>query len=224
MPAREAVAAALFCGMAGAQSYVPPALAAPKVGLMVAFDQPPQKDFLKQLRREVEQIFRPSGLDLTWELRDGRKQPGTYDRVALLDFRGQCGSNRLSDARGSSTGSQRLGETVVSEGEVLPFTFVDCNQIASVVRNVHQQWARESLLPGIYRHLAARVVAHELMHALLRTADHHPTDCMRPSLQAPDLQSEARLTPPEIAALRLVGRAAPSPTLAQGARRAVLTP
>ncbi|MBI3694799.1 MAG: hypothetical protein HY238_08170 [Acidobacteria bacterium] len=62
------------------------------------------------------------------------------------------------------------------------------------------------------------------MHALLRTTDHHSTDCMRPFLRASDLLSEARLTPTEIAALRLVGRASSSLTLAQGARRGILDP
>ena len=225
MAARVAAAAVLFCWMAGAQGDPPPPNLAPlKVGVMVWFEQPPQKDFLQQLRREVEEIFRPSGLDLTWELRDGKRQPGAYDRVVLLDFRGKCGSNRLDITHAASAAQPRLGGTMVHNGEVIPFAMVDCENMAAVVRSMHTQVAGKLLLPGIYNRLAGRVAAHELMHVLLRTTDHRSTDCMRPFLRATDLQFAARLTPAEIAALRLAGRASPSPTLAQGTHRGILDP
>ena len=223
MAAKLAVAA-LFCGMAGAQSYATPDLAAIRVGVMVSFDHSPQKNFPQQLRREVEEIFRPAGLNFVWELRDGNTQPGTYDRVVLLDFRGWCGSDRPNDAPVASTAHQRLGGAVVSDGEVTPFIQVDCDQMAAAVRNMRTQVASRLFLPGLYSRLASRVTAHELMHVLLRTTDHQSTDCMRPLLRASDLQSEARLTTSEIGALRLAGRAGPRPTLAQGARRGKLDP
>ncbi|MBI3695241.1 MAG: hypothetical protein HY238_10440, partial [Acidobacteria bacterium] len=187
---------------------------ATRVGVMVSFDQPPNKDFLKQLRREVQEIFRPSGLDLTWEIR-GKTRPSTYHRVILLDFRGRCGSNRLDDTHRASAGRERLGGTMVSDGEVIPFVVVDCDAMAVLVQSMRTQVASKLFLPGIYNRLAGRVTAHELMHALLRTTDHHSTDRMRPFLRASDLLSEARLTPTEIAALRLAGRASSSLTLAQ---------
>ena len=203
---------------------LPPELRPPTVGVMLKFDRQPAPVFLKQLRRDVGGIFRPAGLDLTWELRGGQTRPGTYDRVVVLDFRGRCGSNRLDEAHGASTGHKRLGGTMVSDGEVIPFVMVDCDQMAAVVRSMHIPVSSKVFLPGIYNRLASRVAAHELMHALLRTTEHHPTDCMRPFVRASDLQSEARLTPAEIAALRLAGRATPSLTLAQRERRGILDP
>jgi len=54
----------------------------------------------------------------------------------------------------------------------------------------------------MYWRLVGRVMAHELMHALLRRPGHDNTDCARPVIAAYDLHVEPRLHPSEIAALR----------------------
>jgi hypothetical protein len=100
-----------------------------------------------------------------------------------------------------------LGWTRVNEdGEVTPFLMVDCDQIAALVQQTAHPPVHRTFDYGAFWRLAARVMAHELLHSLLGTPEHQPTDCARSPLLRRDLRLAARLNPQEAAALRRIGR------------------
>ena len=109
-----------------------------------------------------------------------------------------------------------LGWTFVVGGEVMPNAMVDCDRITRAslqmgLARSHREW-RDLL----YVRLASRVIAHELMHTLLRISDHDGADLTRSPLQLEDLRPLPRLTPAQITALRQIGP--PSPTVSAGGR------
>jgi len=176
------------------------------VGVMLKFDHQPAPAFLKQLQKDVAAIFRPAGLDLRWEVLVPGRKPSTYDRVVVLELRGYCSALRPLNSDPAPEGSLPLGWTLISNGEVIPFAVVSCDHMVWALAQPQLRSRNRQLLPAVYNRLASRVVAHELMHTLLRTADHHDGDCTRSPLRDVDLAGVARLTPDEVAALRQIGR------------------
>ncbi len=194
-----------LCWAAAAAEPVSSRFAPPRVGVLVRFERRPSSLFVKVLQQQVDAIFRPSGLDLQWETLSQNKQPGSYDRVVIVEMRGVCNPNWPTAPGQSLDSNVPLGWAMVNDGEVLPYTVVDCHQIARVIADRHHDSTRLTSF-ATYTRLASRVLAHELMHALLRTAEHHQSDCMRSPLRPSDLEVEPRLQPKEIAALKGIMR------------------
>lgn len=198
--------ACLFSLLGAAQlrpAPLSPDLAPPRVGVMLRFEREPSPAFLQLLQSEVGSIFRPSRLDLRWEILQSGRQPGTYNRVAVVQMHGTCAP---TETRGTSSGSLRLGWTAVNEGEVLPYATIDCDQIARVLASSRNPSVNRQLWPTIYARLAGRVLAHELIHVLLRSPEHSDSDCARSPLRSIDLDLQARLSDAEVAALKQIGR------------------
>lgn len=196
-----------LCSAGVAQAApVSPQFLPPTVGILVKFNGKHSSGFLRALQNQVGGIFRPTGLELRWEVLGGNKRPGTYDRVVIIEMRGSCDLYPPYNPPDLSEPNLKLGWTIVNNGEVLPYAVVDCDRIAGVVSRARLQFLTLSPPPAVYARLASRVVAHELMHVLLRTSDHDRTDCTRSPLKATDLPIEPRLAAKEIAALRQIGR------------------
>ena len=185
---------------------LPSELRPPTVGVMLKFDRQPAPAFLKRLQKDVAAIFRPAGLDLRWEVLGPGREPHTYDRVVVLELRGYCSALRPLNGEPAPEGSLPLGWTLINNGEVIPFAVVSCDHMTQALAQPQLRGRHRQLLPTMYNRLAARVVAHELMHTLLRTADHHDGDCTRSPLRDVDLGGAVRLKPDEVAALRQIGR------------------
>ncbi len=184
---------------------VSPLLQPPRVGLLLRFEHPPDSRFVKQLRREVSRLFQPSGLDFRWEVLDGGRRPGAYEAVVLVEMRGRCSDHRVFEVREEPESRVDLGWTIVNDGEVIPYSVVDCDQIARVTRRTGQ-FSDRRLLPWLFLRLAARVTTHEILHVLLQTTEHHNTDFRRSPLDSSALLLDARLSHAEVAALRRLGR------------------
>jgi len=183
-----------------------PQFAKPTVGLILTFQQQPAPAFARELRRSVDEVFRPAGLGFHW-LTDLKVQPGTYDRAIVANLTGRCDPRRMDELPATSHGRLQLGTTVVNDGEVIPFINLHCDDMARVVSAQRAVTPNRLQLDAMFYRVAARVMAHELMHALLKTTDHRNTDCARAPLRAADLMMNAKLQPSEVAALREIGRA-----------------
>jgi hypothetical protein len=130
------------------------------LALLTHFDNPPSPNAVSAMREELSRILRPAGLRLEWRGLEDAKTAIGLPPFVLLSFRGVCATGDEPEA---SDGAFRLGTTEMSDGRVLPFTKVQCNQIREVVPE-----ARDRAL-GI---AMARVVAHEVYHVLLQTSAH----------------------------------------------------
>jgi hypothetical protein len=188
----------------------------PKVGIVMIWQRPTPDFVVQQIRREVDQIFRPSGLALRWE--DSRRSlRGIYDRVVVVEMRGKCSWERVRDFRAEDAlNGAQLGWTFLTDGEVVPHSVVDCDQVARTLASAPSRMFERHPVPSLFTRLTARVLAHEMLHVLFRSEGHDLAGLSRPSLRVEELPLAMKLRPEQVAGLRRIGRQAGSP-LAKGA-------
>ncbi len=191
----------------------------PAVGIFVKFEKRSHEGALTPLRKAVNRIFRPTGVDLRWHILDPDVRQPQSDRVVIVEMLGSCTPWR-NDYMAAEPERRPLGWTRLEDGEVMPFATVDCDQIALALLAEPRRTPNHEAIHGKYWNLMARVLAHELMHALLRTAEHFGTDCTRSPLRAYGLYVPAQLQPSEVAALRQLGVRSRGDALADGKPRA----
>ncbi len=191
--------------LSGGMSFAAPPVATSRstVGVFLRFERPDSPSFTRRLERDVAAIFRPAGVDLVFP----RPQDGTrdYHRVVIVEMRGHCTSWRAAEVSGEAEAAPLGWTRLNADGQVMPFAMLDCDQVARAARRANRLHGPLGHFSTFSR-LAARVMAHELVHALLRTAEHRQTDCGRAQLRQADALDQARLDPSEIAALREIGR------------------
>jgi hypothetical protein len=175
---------------------------------MLSFEHGPPRSYVQQLQRDVAEIFRSAHLNLHWEILAPHHQPGSYTRAVVVDVHGRCGFPRIGEVSPHHGANVRLGWTLVNDGEVFPHAVVDCDRIAAVIAGARTQAPHRQVLPDLYARLTARVVAHELLHALLRSADHTPSGDLKTPLRLGDLLGPVRLSHNTLQALRQLGRPA----------------
>jgi len=187
----------LFCLLAGVfpgWSETREAMFAP-ITLYTQFEQAPPDGVLEALQGEVESIMAPIGLRFEW--RDLGKGGGheVSAELAVVTFKGRCDIARLL-ARGRFEG--KLGWTHVSDGQILPFTDVSCDQVREFVQTGLLTFPAEDREEKYGRALG-RVLAHELYHIFANTMRHGSMGVAKESysvqdLLADDFQFEAKET------------------------------
>jgi len=153
-----------------------------------------------QMQRELGRIAKPTGRSFAF-VDSEQAAPGRRVSVRLL---GDCtGVLSLSSTRGP------LGWTKVIDGRILPYVEVDCDRVrATILPDIERQGPvlREAALGRAL----ARVLAHELRHALARTLDHEDHGPARASLGSRDLlYGSYRLTADDLEPLARVESPAP---------------
>src|SRR5262245_1849434 len=99
--------------------------------VVVDFAGPHSDRSVREMKREVEGIMKESGLRLDWRVRQeaASELPGN---LVVLRFRGRCVLEPdpiLYDERGP------FASAYSTDGEMLPFTEVDCNRVAASVQS-----------------------------------------------------------------------------------------
>ena len=195
----------------GPRGTTAPSLATvpPTVGVQLRFQLKQSPGVEKLLRKEVEDIFRPTALRFRWELPNGKSQITVNGQLVMIEMRGHCHSWPLRESGQEEHQDLPLGWTLIKAGEVVPYSVVDCDGIAQMMRRQRNPPPGTAAWTSMYWLLTGRVVAHELMHALLRTTGHGRTDTTRARLRFDDLIFPARLEREEVAALRRLGQESP---------------
>ncbi len=168
------------------------------IAVYTDFEHPPNATVVDSLHAEVDSIILPLGLGLEWRSLDGQGDQVSRE-LAIVSFKGTCANGGLPPHAGDSHG---LGWTHITDGQLLPFTDVDCDQIRAFVRrriNANDPSDRDRLLGRA----VGRVVAHELYHILARRAHHGSGSVDRPEYTAGELLSD-RLPGTECRVLQLV--------------------
>lgn len=137
---------------------------------------------LEAMAREIDSIFAPSGVWLTWR---------TLEQATRENYEGDLVILRLADSarlqrEGESPGGMPLGFAHTSGDMVLPFCTVLADRVQkSIARYVREEDAlRSSLLFG---RALGRVASHELFHVLAGTAHHGSQGITRPILSSQEL-------------------------------------
>src|SRR6185436_19151778 len=112
-----------------------------------------------------------AGMALDWRLLEENRGDEPADDIAVLRFKGTCQpESTLLHVDATPVGRIVLASTKISDGHVLPFSEVECDQIRGFIEPVGTGTPpqRERILGRVL----GRVVAHELFHLLARTAKH----------------------------------------------------
>ncbi len=139
------------------------------IALYTHFDQEPPVGVVEALHDELESIMAPMGMTFEWRSLNGVKGNELSVELAVLTFKGRCDIAGLVPHNAGNPGA--LGWTHVSDGNILPFSDVDCDRIRTFVQKellgVRSPDREES-----FGRALGRVVAHELYHIFANTARH----------------------------------------------------
>jgi hypothetical protein len=141
----------------------------PTVGVFLDFDHVPGKVPVEVMKKEVANLLKSSGVSLNWRMAGDNTGSESFDGLVVLKFHGKCRAEAWQDETASGAGA--LGQTLVENGHVLPFTEVKCDavrQALGLLRPEANQGEKQKAL-GL---AMGRVVAHELYHVLARTTVH----------------------------------------------------
>jgi hypothetical protein len=108
------------------------------------------------------------GLQIEWRQWSEFRPEIVSAAVAVAHFEGRCDANGLA-MRGNRPGS--LGWTEISDGEILPFTHVDCERVRTFLQSTLLGYRPADRERAMGRALG-RVLAHELYHVYGDTARH----------------------------------------------------
>lgn len=140
---------------------------AANVTVAIDFNGPHSDRSVQQMKRETADIFKNSGVRLDWRDRSDIGH-SSYENLVVVHFKGKCVLDPvpiLYDERGP------FAFTYNSDGDVLPFSEVECDKVTASVKSslLGDDFARPDYVMG---RALGRVVAHELVHILTRSAAH----------------------------------------------------
>lgn len=142
--------------------------AAPAVTLVLQFDQVYSTRSLAAMKSEVASIVRESGIKVDWRLLSDVRPTDSFEGLVVVRFRGACVVQRpasMLDERGY------YAFTYVTDGDVQPFSEVECDKIASSISPEMSpaQWKDRETVLG---RALGRVLAHELFHMIAKSQHH----------------------------------------------------
>ena len=167
----------------------------PAVGVFMIFDSTPGTNAVDLMKSEVDQLLQPAGLALDWRLASENHGNQPFDGLVVIQFKGSCKAESgplAANDFGTAGESHILGSTTVTNGRVMPYGEVQCDQIRKALAYLPpgaDQKARQKAL-GV---ALGRVVAHELYHMLAKTTTHAGHGLAKASQSFEDLVSEREI-------------------------------
>ncbi len=160
----------------------PPHVAA--LTIVVEFQGQHSDRSIDAMKHELESVMKGSGLSFDWRTR-GQTKGESFDNLVVVRFKGKCVLEPVAylyDERGP------LAFTYSSGDDVLPFSEVSCDRVVTAARSAMTggDFAHADLLLG---RALGRVVAHELVHMLSKSAEHGREGVTRPALSGLQLIS-----------------------------------
>jgi hypothetical protein len=152
--------------------------------VILDFKGPFSQASLKEMKRESSLVLQASGVRLDWRML-GEDPYASYRDLVVMTFRGACKYElaaplSIEDALGP------LAITHSVDGEIQPFGEVNCDRVVNSARNamLGTEYARADLLIG---RALGRVVTHELVHMITRSAEHGTEGVEKSSLSGRQL-------------------------------------
>jgi hypothetical protein len=183
---------ALSC--ASGASVAPPATPTP-LTVVFQFDKPHSEKAFEEMKRELATIFRNAGIQIGWRDRGQVSSSESFPNLVVVKFHGVC---KMEPAADRDEDSGPLAFTHASDGVVLPFSEVECDQVRSSLRRAMSRGdrARSDMVLG---RAMARVLAHELYHVLARTESHSANGVAQRAFSGSDLiGDQLELSPDEL--------------------------
>jgi hypothetical protein len=111
------------------------------------------------MKRELGSVLKDAGIQLGWRDRDQVSSSESFANLVVVKFRGVCKMDPAA-ARDDDSGHP-LAFTHTSEGAILPFSEVECDQVRSSLRGAGSGGDR-TRSDLVFGRAMARVLAHEL--------------------------------------------------------------
>lgn len=172
------------------------------------FESAPGETSVHAMEQEVDKLLKPSGIALDWRLIQENRGDQPFKSLVVLRFKGSCKADWIPQAKDDTDlpgENHELASTRVSNGRVLPFSEVECDQVRNALRYLHPGAGLRERQLALGRALG-RVVAHELYHIFARTTAHSAHGLAQPSQSLEDLvkvegpafreQDSKAMTPP----------------------------
>jgi hypothetical protein len=176
------------CSLAAAAFAAPPTLQPAKetVTVVLDFKGPHSDRSVDVMKSELQSILSDAGVSFAWSSPKEASQK-TSDNLVVVSFKGKCILEPipyLYDERGP------LASTFTSsEGELLPFSEVACDTVTNSIRSAmfSGDYNKADLLLG---RALGRVVAHEIVHIITKSAEHSKEGVQKPALSGSQLISD----------------------------------
>src|ERR1700683_5847639 len=141
---------------------------------------------LDSMKRELSRLMQTAGYELEWRgPQDSHIDTGAF--LAVVELRGDCEAPAGSLPAGSALpGLADLASTFISDGQVLPFAWVNCGNVTKFLAPAlfDQPGARGDFMLG---RAIGRLIAHEIYHMLMQTREHTRNGISKPCFTAADL-------------------------------------
>ena len=144
---------------------------------------------IESMKAELSDLMHGVGFSIHWQDAGAPVAPEGFPLLAVVQLKGVCAApSGAFHATAAVEDGVSLAATAVSDGHLLPFSSVDCARVTNFVSPLlnGQAPARRDLLLG---RAVARVIAHELYHALVETAVHSHEGVSKPAFTAQELLS-----------------------------------
>ena len=160
----------------------------PVVTLYTQFEKAPSPTLLETLQKEVHGALHEVGVEFQWRSLDDPRASQPVAELVVVKFKGTCiATPALSGGR---LVSGALGWTHMSDGELLPFTDIDCDRTWRLIQPELVGADAEDENREFGRALA-RVLAHELYHVFANTTKHARDGLAKSCYTAPDLLADS---------------------------------
>jgi len=127
------------------------------------------------MRTELQRLLTPAGIEVSWKDIHDRKTGEDFELIAVASFEGSCSTS----ATMSTPLTEKLADTSITDGHILPFFRVDCSRVVQLLGS-----QVESAMVG---RALGRVIAHEIYHIISYTAEHRDTGVSKAVFSARDL-------------------------------------
>ncbi len=157
-----------------------------QVGVYLDFEQSPSLIAADAMRAEATGDLRQLGFEIVWRLVSENRGTEAFENLVVVRMSGMCACGGfLQQTREILI----LGSTAVTDGRVLPYSQVRCDDLRRVLPNVEFSSDRPHANAALGRAMG-RVLAHELYHVLKGTTHHAATGIAKAVQSTDDLTSD----------------------------------
>ncbi|HZT32072.1 MAG TPA: hypothetical protein VFA33_19445 [Bryobacteraceae bacterium] len=139
------------------------------ITVYTSFENDPASQVFRALQAELAAIMEPAGVAIDWRELKGVTGHDVVVELVVVTFKGTCAAREAPLPVTSRR--RRLGWTHLTDGQVLPFSGVDCDVVQRFISRAMRGAPREEQDRLLGRALA-RVAAHEMYHVFAGTQKH----------------------------------------------------
>jgi len=141
---------------------------------------------LPSMQHEVNALMQAAGYRVDWRIAGESSGDVEAEALVVVELRGACHAPDASEKIAPLPKDAALASTPVSSGKVLPFSWVNCDNLTRLLGHA-AAGPREDFL---YGQAIGRLVAHELYHILANQRHHAESGIAKSAFSARDLLAE----------------------------------